>query len=136
MWYLGIDSNNRPNGWDTVPWGNAFPVSDAVRAIHIAHPDYVWDGATLSEYVPPVQPPEPEYIPTQISMRQARLILLQYGLLDTVSGIVAGLPQNYQIEWEYAQYAERSNPLIGMVATAAGMTTEQIDAMFLAGSQL
>jgi hypothetical protein len=136
MWYMGLDSNNQPNGWDTVPWGNAFQVSDAVRAIHENHPDYRWDGTTLAAYVPPT-PPEPEpVIPTSLTRRQAKLILLQYGLLDGVEGIVTTLPRAAQIEYADALYFERGNPLIQMVAQAASMTDAQLDEMFIAGNLL
>jgi hypothetical protein len=148
MWYMGIDADSKPNGWDTVPWGGILPgqdvsnsgiiwkVTDAVRAIHEAHPDYRWNGTALVEYVPPT-PPEPEpVIPTSLTRRQAKLILLHYGLLDGVEGIVTTLPRAAQIEYADALYFERSNPLIQMVAQAASMTDAQVDEMFIAGNLL
>lgn len=55
-WFMGLDDQNRPNGWDTEPWGNAIEVSQEVRDIHVAHANYVWNGTTLVE---PVIPPPP-----------------------------------------------------------------------------
>ena len=135
-WYMGIDELGRPNGWDTVPWGCAIAVSDAVRTIHEVHPDYRWDGTTLVEHVQPTPPAPEPYIPTQLTRRQAKLILLQYGLLDAVEAVVATLPRAAQIEYADALSFERSNPLMKLVAETAGLTTEQVDAMFVAGSAL
>ena len=75
-------------------------------------------------------------IPAVITRRQAKLVLLQYGLLDAVESVVATMPRAAQIEYADALSFERSNPLMGMVADAAGMTTEQVDAMFVAGALL
>jgi type IV secretory pathway TrbF-like protein len=128
------------------------------RNVYIAENDaaylaFLADGQQVLTYATDVQTarvlanygiaytPTPELLnayltPTQITMRQARLILLQNNLLDSVNAIVSTLPKSYQIEWEYAQYADRSNPLISMVATAAGMTDAQIDTMFREASIL
>jgi hypothetical protein len=59
MWYMGLDNQNKPNGWDNKPWGTAIEVTQTVRDIHELHPDYIWNGITLTA------PPQAEpYIPT------------------------------------------------------------------------
>lgn len=55
MWYMGVDKSGCPNGWDTEPWGEAIKVSDDIRALHEAHPNYVWDGSSLID--PSARPP-------------------------------------------------------------------------------
>jgi hypothetical protein len=78
-------------------------------------------------------PPEP--VPTVVTMRQARLALLQAGLLDQVEGIIAAIEDplersSAQITWEYSIEVERDNPLVILLSTAFNLTTEQVDSMF------
>ena len=58
------------------------------------------------------------------------------GLLDTVNAGMAGMGQAAQIEWEFASEVQRSNPLIGAMAAALGMTDAQLDDLFTLGSTL
>ena len=70
-----------------------------------------------------------------ITPRQARLKLLEAGLLDDLEAIITA-NRAWQIEWEYATEVKRNSPLIDAVATQARLTSEQIDQMFLEASQL
>lgn len=80
--------------------------------------------------------PEPIIIiPQVISMRQARLQLLEVGLLDDVEALVA-LDRKSQIEWEYANEVYRQSPLIESVKGALSLTDTQIDNMFVEASKL
>ena len=90
-----------------------------------------------SQYITPYVKPEPlpEPIPQVITMRQARLQLLEVGLLDDVEALVA-LDRKSQIEWEYANEVYRHSPLIESVKGAMSLTDEQIDNMFLEASKL
>lgn len=74
-------------------------------------------------------------IPTQITMRQTRLYLLNIDLLDTVETIVS---QNkaWQIEWEYASEVQRTNQLIVAMQQELELTNQQVDEMFLEASKL
>jgi hypothetical protein len=80
---------------------------------------------------PPVEPPP---IPQSVSMRQARLALLSYGLLDDVDSVIIAMtePQRTQtqIEWEYAQTVERDNALVALLGPALGLDDEAIDGLF------
>lgn len=58
-WYMGLDKDNKPNGWSREPSVGYIEVSDAVRTVHEQHPDYQWDGAQLAAPAPP-----PPYLPT------------------------------------------------------------------------
>lgn len=78
---------------------------------------------------------EPEPIPKVITMRQARLQLLELGLLDDVEALVS-LDRKSQIEWEYANEVYRQSLLIELVKEAISLTDEQIDDMFLSASKL
>lgn len=79
-------------------------------------------------------------VPASITMRQARLALLGAGVLATVDQAIAGMPgiegEAARIEWEYAQEVRRDSPLIAALGPAIGLTTEQIDALFIAGAAL
>lgn len=88
---------------------------------------------TIAPYVEPEPLPEP--IPKVITMRQARLQLLEAGLLDNVEALIA-LDRKSQIEWEYANEVYRQSPLIESIKEAMSLTDEQIDNMFLEASKL
>lgn len=96
-----------------------------------------WDelvtlGITPADYVAP-----PEPIPSTVTPRQARLALLDAGLLDTVETELAK-PENKAalISWEYATTVERDSPLIATIGGALGMTDQQIDDLFTAAAAL
>ena len=93
-----------------------------------------WNGSTWILVAAPPSPPPP--VPTAITMRQARLVLLATGMYDMVSQVVAQLPRAAQIEWEFASVVERSNPLIALVQAQAGLTDAQIDDLFRQGATL
>jgi hypothetical protein len=75
-------------------------------------------------------------VPQVISMRQARLALLQNGLLATVtSAIESGTDEEMKIEWEYAMDVRRDWESLNTMATSLGITEKQLDELFiLAGS--
>lgn len=79
-------------------------------------------------------------VPKHISMRQARLALLNGGILAEVETAIAGMasPQREQaqIEWQYASEVFRDNPLIIGMATQLGMNSDQIDQLFIDASKL
>ena len=90
-----------------------------------------------TQYIAPYVEPEPlpEPVPQVITMRQARLQLLEAGLLDDVEALVA-LDRKSQIEWEYASEVYKQSPLIEAVKGALNLTDTQIDNMFVAASKL
>lgn len=70
-----------------------------------------------------------------LSPRQARLILLQYGLLDEVEALLA-TDKAMQIWWEYSLDYKRDNPILIDMATQLELTDKQLDDMFIQGSNL
>lgn len=82
----------------------------------------------------------PAPIPTIVSMRQARLALLQSGLLSSVDAAIATLPspqkEAAQIEWEYSQEVHRDKALVGMLAPALGLNESQLDDLFTLAATL
>jgi len=80
-------------------------------------------------------PAPPLVIPQSISPRQARLKLLEAGLLDELEAIIT-TNRAWQIEWEYATEVKRDSPLIDAVASEAGLTSDQIDSLFIEAAKL
>ena len=70
-----------------------------------------------------------------ITPRQARLILLQNGLLDDIEAIVA-TDRAMSIWWEYSLDIHRDNEHIINAGKALGLTEEQLDEMFIKGSKI
>jgi len=86
--------------------------------------------------------PEPADVPlppviNEITMRQARLALLQTGKLAAVNAAIALLPSPQkevaQTEWEYSNLLVRTNPLVQMLVK---MLDIDIDEMFSLASTL
>lgn len=75
-------------------------------------------------------------VPQQVTMRQARLALLNAGLLDDVEVVIAAAGREAQLEWEYASVVERSNLVIAIVQQQQGVTDEQIDDLFREAAKL
>lgn len=75
-----------------------------------------------------------------VTMRQARLALLAAGLLPSVDAAIAALsePQRSEakIEWEYSQEVQRHNGFVSSVAPALGLTSSDIDNLFVVASTL
>jgi len=80
-----------------------------------------------------VEAAKPVIIPT-LSMRQARLALLNMGLLDEVEAAITTTEN--RIWWDYSPSVERSNPLVIAVLTALGKTSTEIDAMFISAAAI
>lgn len=71
-------------------------------------------------------------IPESITMRQARLALHEFGMLQTVDAAIAsGTDEVLKIEWEYATSVDRTWPNLVNMATALGMSSEQLDNLFI-----
>lgn len=99
------------------------------------------DGVWRQQWLE-VPAPEPEtlFVSQVVSMRQARLALLQAGLLDEVEAAIITMdePQRSatQIEWEYATQVQRTSPTTAMLAGVLGLTEKQIDELFSAAATL
>lgn len=81
------------------------------------------------EYVPVVDP-----VPEVVTMRQARLALMQSGLLAQVNTAVANMPgaagDTARIEWEFSSTVERNRPLVQSLIDALGLTESHLDDLF------
>jgi hypothetical protein len=75
-------------------------------------------------------------IPESVTMRQARLALLQAGHLGSVQSAINAiedpvLRQASQIEWEYAATVDRSSSFTQGMATALGLSEQDMDNLFM-----
>ena len=93
--------------------------------------------------------PEPEFTaeellqqiedakPKVVTMRQARLALLQSGLLQTIQDAIAnGTDEAMKIEWEYATEVKRDWGSLITLVTQLGITDLQLDDLFQLASTL
>lgn len=80
-------------------------------------------------------------VPASITMRQARLILIQYGLDTAVENAINAITDDTQrkiaqTEWEYAAEVYRYNGWVEQLAPALNLTSKQLDALFIEGAKL
>lgn len=79
-------------------------------------------------------------VPAAVTARQARLALLQAGLLSSVVAAVDAMAgpegEAARIEWEYALGIERESPLVLALASQLGLTEAQVDALFISAKAL
>ena len=71
----------------------------------------------------------------EITPLQAKLQLLEMGLLDEVEAMIA-TDRKVQLYWEYASVIEREHETLKAMAAQLGLTDEQLDEMFIAASKL
>lgn len=139
------------------PQRNEFDTID----VEINHPVYGWipftadpvdpEGASVYEnavsglygevqpYTAP--PPAPPVVPQAVTRRQARQALLMAGRLPDVQPAIDAIADPMQrgmvqIEWDDSQVFERTRPTLLALATAIGMTDEDLDALFTQAAQL
>lgn len=79
-------------------------------------------------------------VPRAVSMRQARLALLQIGQLAGVNAVIDALPEPQRsaarIEWEYSAEVQRHNGFVQTLGPALGLSANDIDALFIAAALL
>jgi hypothetical protein len=93
----------------------------------------IWTGTTFEA------PPMTLFVPPSVSMRQARLALLQAGKLDGVANVIAAIPdpiqrQAAQISWDFAGDVRRDSPLVALIGSTMGMADAEIDTLFIDAS--
>ena len=79
-------------------------------------------------------------VPRAVTMRQARLALLGAGKLAAVDAAIDSMPEPNKsaarIEWEYSNEVQRHNGFVSALGPALGMTSAQIDQLFIAAAKL
>lgn len=97
-------------------------------------------AATLQALVHGIQPPLPPRIPREIPNWRAKAILAGMGLLDPIHAALAALPEPERsvasLAWHGdAKLARHGKTVLGLAA-GLGLTSEQIDALFIAAEAL
>lgn len=93
--------------------------------------EWSFDGINFNEPVIPT----PES-PSIVSMRQARLALLQVDLLNSVEEAIANGSKADQITWEYATEVRRDDSLVVNLSVTLGLSKQQLDDLFTLASTL
>jgi hypothetical protein len=75
-------------------------------------------------------------VPTSITPRQCRLVLMSQGLLPAVEQAIADMDEATRITWEYALEFRRDDPLLNALGKNMNLTDEQIDQFFIAAARL
>ena len=82
----------------------------------------------------------PVVIPTEVSMRQARLALFQQGKLSLIQPLIDAMtdPQKTatQISWDYATIVKRDDDLVKALSVQLGLSDADLDALFTLASTL
>ena len=130
--YMLIESGAAVNAIEVID-PSEFPQFDLVQS-DTANIGDTWDGEEF------FSPALPVIVPESITPRQGMLILSRYGLLASVQTMLDGMSGQEgveaRIDFERANEWKRSWPLLNAMATAAGLSQEQVDQMFIEGAKL
>jgi len=87
----------------------------------------------IAEYVTPPTP-----VPQTVSAAQGGIALINASLMDAVQAAVdaAETPAAVKWAWAHAQDWERSSPALAYLADKAGITSAQMDSLFIAAAQI
>lgn len=84
-----------------------------------------WNGTSYSAPTPELPP-----VPEMVSMRQARLAMLDAGILAQVDAAIGQSSEANKIEWEYATDLRRDHPLVAQLAPALSLSEDDVDNLF------
>jgi len=93
------------------------------------HDNYVFEGSSW------IQKQVIKVVPQSLTPRQARLVLLQVGLLDEIEAMVA-TDRAMGIWWEYSLDVQRNNLHIVSAGLTLRLTSQQLDDLFILGATL
>lgn len=109
-----------------------FPVAPTLEWVEIPQglgvtPGWTYDGEF---HAPPKPPSNP--IPQQVPMWAVRTVLQNDGLFDQAQALVEASTDNaLKNVWEYGNFADRNSNAIATLSAALGLTSEQVDQMFI-----
>jgi hypothetical protein len=104
---------------------NASIPADPANRDYAEYLEWLAKGNAPEPYVAPPPPPV-----TSVTPRQARLALLEAGLLDTIETKLKGKTRATQIAWDYATEIRRDDPLITAIAAELNLTSAALDVLF------
>lgn len=123
-----------------------YKYTDATKTVvHVIDEDGISRMSMLASALPegavvePADPPPPVVI-TSVTMRQARLALLQAGLLGTVNSAVATMTgaegDAARVTWEFSTEVRRTDPLVVQLAAQLGLDDAALDDLFTKAAAL
>lgn len=87
-----------------------------------------------------LNPPSEVIVPVSVSMMQARLAMLNAGVLDDVEHAVQSMEgiegRAARIQWEYAQFINRDWPLVDTLGTLLGWDSDAVDRLFISAGAI
>lgn len=120
------------------PFNEVITLSDRYYADGQEYSFLVLGDSRVEQFIP--TPENPEQVPKEITMRQARLALLYSGKLSMVNSAIESMPEPTKsaatIEWEYSNTVLRHNGFVSQLGPLLGLTEEQIDQLFILGNSL
>jgi hypothetical protein len=94
----------------------------------------------LADFTLIPEPPEPVIVPSEIANWRARAVLEIAGLLPTVDAAIAALTGDAGIvarsAWNSGAPLARNGPTVLSLSSALGLSSAQVDAMFLQAESL
>lgn len=86
-------------------------------------------SGNIAAYVPP--PPSPPRVPAEITRIQFVRAMRAAGLWEANQAAIEA-----HEDWPYVTAIPRNDPIVQAMASGLGFTTEQLDALWIAGAQL
>ena len=127
---------DEPEGSQLAPGESSVALSD--EDWQSVGPGYRYIGGKLVPPEPVV--PAPPSAPRVVTMRQARLALLQAGKLTAVNQTLAALTgvqgEAARIEWEFAASVGRGSELVTMLSAALSLSDDDLEALFTTAAAL
>lgn len=117
------------------PAGDVFAYATVAEREQFGAPDLV--ALTEAEVAALTAPPPPA-VPQTVTRFQALAALHLAGKLTAVQAIMAAPETDMiaKLAWENARDFERNSPTLLMLASAIGMTSQDLDALFTAAAQI
>lgn len=92
---------------------------------------WAWDGEAFTAPEPPPAP-----VPASVSPRQIRQALTAAGLRASVEAAVAASDQNTKDWYEFSTAFERAHPAVIAMGIALGVSSDALDALWIAAGAL
>ena len=101
--------------------------------------DAVWEDPRPSSGAYIEELPDPAAVPLEVSMRQARDVLIEDGLIDDIEAFIEAIPdatikRRTRSAWEYSGAVQRHFGLVSQIGAALGWSDAMIDDLFVRAS--
>lgn len=114
-------------------------ITDLTYEAALAYPepkDIYVDETGVYVYTEEHLSPRPNPVPREVEGYQAKLALLEAGLLGMVDQyITSSSDEELKIRWRYGSKLRRDSSYISAAAVALGLTDEQLDELFIRAAQ-